>query len=148
VQSTGSAPDSLTNVPEIQTRAAQDPSFLVDPWGAPYLLQSINGKPTVLSYGRDGLPGGNGLDADITVSTPYGSDRVTMPQFLRNTNLLPVTLICVGNAMLVALLAFVGNTDTRESRGLRAYLLQLSVKTAMALVVASFIASVHAPSGH
>ncbi len=41
----------------------------VDPWGRPYLYRSPgqNGKGfDLLSYGKDGKPGGEGLDADLS----------------------------------------------------------------------------------
>lgn len=39
-----------------------------DPWGHPYLYRAPGTKSEfeILSYGRDGQPGGTGLDADIT----------------------------------------------------------------------------------
>jgi len=41
-----------------------------DPWGRPYVYQIPGDKAdyTVLSYGRDGKPGGTGEDADIGVN--------------------------------------------------------------------------------
>jgi len=39
-----------------------------DPWGHPYLYRAPGTKSEfeILSYGRDGQPGGTGLDADIS----------------------------------------------------------------------------------
>ncbi len=39
-----------------------------DPWGKPYNYQSpgSHGEYDLLSYGRDGSPGGEGEDADVT----------------------------------------------------------------------------------
>ncbi len=37
-----------------------------DPWGNPYLYKLEGGKPLIISYGRDGAPGGEGNDADIS----------------------------------------------------------------------------------
>jgi len=40
----------------------------VDPWGRPYVYKypSENGdEPEIISYGQDGQPGGDGLNADI-----------------------------------------------------------------------------------
>lgn len=39
-----------------------------DPWGNPYVYKSPgdHGDVDVISYGRDGRPGGEGQDADIT----------------------------------------------------------------------------------
>jgi hypothetical protein len=148
IRATGNAPNKLIDVPEIQKRAIEDPRFLTDPWSTPYVLKSINGKPTVMSYGRDKLPGGRGLDADVTANNRYGRDLVTMDQFIHHTNLTPVIFICLGNALLVTILAFAGTTDTREPKGLMAVLLRLGVTATIALFVASLIATVHAPSGH
>jgi general secretion pathway protein G len=41
----------------------------LDPWRHPYVYEApaeANGQPKVFSYGADGKPGGQGLDADIT----------------------------------------------------------------------------------
>ena len=37
----------------------------LDPWGHPYIYRLKMGVPEVGSYGADGKPGGEGLDADI-----------------------------------------------------------------------------------
>lgn len=36
-----------------------------DPWGAPYAYALEGGEPRVTSWGRDGVPGGEGADADL-----------------------------------------------------------------------------------
>jgi general secretion pathway protein G len=38
-----------------------------DPWGRPYVYRApgANGEFELVSYGRDGKPGGTGEDADI-----------------------------------------------------------------------------------
>lgn len=43
-------------------------SMPMDPWGKPYHYQSpgTHGEYDLLSYGRDGAPGGEGEDKDIT----------------------------------------------------------------------------------
>jgi len=37
-----------------------------DPWGNDYVYTREGGKPIITSYGRDGAPGGEGPDADIS----------------------------------------------------------------------------------
>lgn len=37
-----------------------------DPWGNPYVYKVEGGKPVIISYGKDGVPGGEGTDADIS----------------------------------------------------------------------------------
>ena len=53
----------------------------LDPWGHPYIYKSpgeVNAESyDLLSYGRDGKPGGIGEDADLT---SWGADStVTQP---------------------------------------------------------------------
>lgn len=40
----------------------------LDPWGRPYIYQSpgTHGEYDIFSYGRDGSPGGEGEDKDVT----------------------------------------------------------------------------------
>lgn len=38
----------------------------VDPWGRPYVYRSTGGAFELISYGKDGRPGGEGLDADLS----------------------------------------------------------------------------------
>lgn len=40
-----------------------------DPWGNPYVYESTGGRFTIKSLGKDGKPGGEGLDADIDGTT-------------------------------------------------------------------------------
>ena len=37
-----------------------------DPWKREYVYILESGKPVIISYGRDGVPGGEGPDADIS----------------------------------------------------------------------------------
>jgi general secretion pathway protein G len=37
-----------------------------DPWGNDYVYLIQDGSPVILSYGEDGEPGGDGIDADIS----------------------------------------------------------------------------------
>ncbi|RKH38614.1 type II secretion system protein GspG [Corallococcus sp. AB049A] len=38
----------------------------VDPWGHDYKYRVEAGSPVILSYGRDGIPDGEGPDADLS----------------------------------------------------------------------------------
>jgi len=42
------------------------PKLPKDPWNNPYVYILEGGRPVVLSYGKDGTPGGEGNDADIS----------------------------------------------------------------------------------
>jgi general secretion pathway protein G len=39
---------------------------LRDGWGSPYRYQLVEDRPVITSFGADGLPGGEGDDADIS----------------------------------------------------------------------------------
>ncbi len=38
----------------------------VDPWGHEYIYLNEGGKPVIMSYGKDGAPGGAENDADVS----------------------------------------------------------------------------------
>jgi general secretion pathway protein G len=38
----------------------------LDPWSHEYVYMNEGGKPVIMSYGRDGQPGGEGPDSDIS----------------------------------------------------------------------------------
>ncbi|MFP2928018.1 type II secretion system protein GspG [Pyxidicoccus sp. 3LG] len=42
------------------------PELPKDPWGHDYVYLLQDDSPVILSYGEDGEPGGDGLDADIS----------------------------------------------------------------------------------
>ncbi len=45
----------------------EDSDSLIDPWGTPFELKPEGGRKfTIVSYGADGLPGGEGEDGDVT----------------------------------------------------------------------------------
>jgi general secretion pathway protein G len=44
----------------------------LDPWGRPYVYKVIRGTGRVISLGRDGVPGGEGEDADIRSADTRG----------------------------------------------------------------------------
>jgi hypothetical protein len=46
----------------------------MDPWGQPFIYAVIAGQPVITSYGKDGTPGGEGNDADIS-SKDSSSDK-------------------------------------------------------------------------
>ena len=62
---TGRYPDAATGLRallELQLVEELRP----DPWGHAYVYLNEGGKPFLLSYGADGAPGGDGVDADVS----------------------------------------------------------------------------------
>lgn len=73
---TGSYPSTQEGLNALMTNPGQEKwdgpylkkSLPMDPWGKPYLYQipGTKGEYDLLSYGRDGKPGGDGEDKDVT----------------------------------------------------------------------------------
>ena len=61
------AKPSQAPVPENWKQGGYVERLPMDPWGKPYqfLNPGLHGEIDVFSYGADGLPGGEGFDADI-----------------------------------------------------------------------------------
>lgn len=69
----GSYPDTATGL-----KALIDGQYLekiTDPWGKEYVYLNEGGRPVVISYGRDGEPGGEGPDADIDPRATGGAGK-------------------------------------------------------------------------
>lgn len=46
-----------------------------DPWDKEYVYLLENGKPVIITYAKDGAPGGVDGDADISSKDPSGGDK-------------------------------------------------------------------------
>ena len=68
--------DSLEQVPELKDRQFHDP------WGHPYHYNKTATGYSLLSLGRDGKPGGVGLDSDIDSEQERIRLEPTLSQFL------------------------------------------------------------------
>lgn len=77
-------PDSLR---EIDVDRASAEYYQTDPWGRPYLYEHSERDFRIATLGRDGEPGGYGLDADIsTDNLRPNAARLTLWQFLFEVN--------------------------------------------------------------
>ena len=73
----GHYPDSLEHVPELEDFVP------LDPWHRPYQYSKTENGFSLLSLGRDGKPGGVGLDADFYLDEKGGPlIEPTLSQFL------------------------------------------------------------------
>ena len=62
------AKPSVSPIPNNWSPEGYLPQVPADPWGRPYVYQSpgaAGGGFDLMSYGKDGKPGGEGLDADL-----------------------------------------------------------------------------------
>lgn len=76
----------------------------VDGWGRPYLTAVEGTTLLVTSYGRDGKPGGLGLDHDLTTTdpNPYAA-TITLKQFLNHETTSLIRFSC----MILSIISFV-----------------------------------------
>ncbi|MFI4848837.1 MAG: type II secretion system protein GspG [Gimesia chilikensis] len=63
----GVLPDTLAEIPDVHTILQQPGEPLLDSWGNPFQYRREGEAYELFSYGRDGQPGGVGLDADLYV---------------------------------------------------------------------------------
>jgi len=61
----GNYPDTATGLKSLVDAQLLD-KMPQDPWNHDYIYVLERGKPIITSYGRDGVPGGEGPDADIS----------------------------------------------------------------------------------
>lgn len=61
----GQYPDTGTGLKALVDTGSLE-SMPKDPWQHDYVYMNEGGKPVISSYGRDGAPGGEGPDADIS----------------------------------------------------------------------------------
>ena len=60
----GTYPQDLNALYEGTDPYLENPPPL-DPWGFEYLLEQVDGRVVLVSYGADGAPGGEGIEADL-----------------------------------------------------------------------------------
>ena len=71
----GSLPDSLSDLPFIENKHNK----ITDGWGREIIYSVKNGQIKLISYGKDGKPGGKGRNADIIHSFVVSVQPTTAP---------------------------------------------------------------------
>lgn len=135
------------HVTEFQWNEADMP---LDGWGRPFVYVIEGDRYMITSLGRDGKPGGIGLDSDLsTTDLPIKEASPTFGQFIR----LPlargalVTCLACGVLTFVVSLTVVKPSELR-GRGLAALAVKLIATCIGAILVASFLAMFHIPNHH
>lgn len=141
-------PESLD---ELKGEFAGDFIPTVDPWGRPYWIDRSGEVLHIGSYGRDGVPGGIGLDVDrSTANRRPAQSRVTLRQFLFELDVGEVWLAAALSGLLAAVIAWRDFPPERWSRWTAAGgLLSLALWAFLAHFAGGAIAVLHLiPSGH
>src|SRR5437667_8255990 len=82
-QKFGAVPGSLAKLNDIDLESPSDYGQERDGWGHLFSYSAQGTNYLVTSFGRDGKPGGKGLDCDLTNHDPHPPDAaLTLRQFL------------------------------------------------------------------
>jgi general secretion pathway protein G len=132
------------------TNGFQGSPLMIDGWERPFLFSSDGTNCLITSYGRDGRPGGIGLDSDLTSrSWRTKVSLATFLQFLQAQSTRKMTascILCGGLAFLLSL--FTIKTSELKGSGLIIVATKLGATIIGAVIVASIISVFHIPSGH
>jgi hypothetical protein len=144
--------DELLKSPhEIPSPSVRDDGVLLDGWQRPFLFKQDGSNVLVISMGRDGKPGGEGLDCDLSNKDWRPAHSVlTFGQFLwEMPKVRGMILSCLLCGVLAFVLAFATVKASHFTRlGLAALTKRIVATLIGAVVVAWFISALHIPSGH
>jgi hypothetical protein len=134
------------SIDEIRTELGE----FSDAWRQPLIYTNQGTNVVAISYGRDGKPGGSGLDSDLSSLDPSPKESlITLHQFyfeLPTGKIVAACILCAAMASAISLLT-VRRIDLTIPGLVRTALILLATGFA-ALVTALTISALHIPSGH
>ena len=137
-RTTGSLPRSLDQVRDVSGLP------LVDGWDRPFLYSTDGGGFLLSSYGRDGKPGGIGLDCDLSTRDPWLKEsHATLAQFLFELPSEGIIWACAASGILVFFVCLVTTREGLAGRSALDTILTLVVTAATALGASVFIRLLH-----
>lgn len=125
-------------------------SVYSDGWGRHYLYQALGEHYVITSYGRDGVPGGIGLDADIkSDNLSPKEERVTFSQLIRLEGAEKMIQVAGISGVFATVLCFaLFRPITASTPKMGAIALQLLLLVAGASIVAAIVTGLHLPNPH
>jgi hypothetical protein len=145
-----SLPQSLEQAINASTNAIPNAGSAMDAWHHPLQYTVTGSNYLIVSYGEDGLPGGEGVNCDLTNRNPRPKERkMTFLQFLKAPAaraMINCSLIC-GFAAALICASTVKKTQLTD-RTIKSMVLRLFFTTMGATIIAIFITAIHVPSGH
>jgi general secretion pathway protein G len=151
-EKTGGLPARLSDV-----TVMGDPMYPVDEegrpldgWGRPFRYQIAGNTYDLYSFGRDGLPGGSGLDADLHAGrTDPWAEHITLWQFTTAWGMRGIQLVCLAAGVLAFPLCLSRTKPGAPDRPtLRDVLIKNAVTAVFAVLAAVVISILHLPTGH
>lgn len=140
-EKTGSLPASLVEVEQLKGKLNDKGQFL-NGWNHPYQYKVDGDKYVLYSLGKDGKPGGEGLDADL-----YAGDWPEPPTFSQFMFDLPtrgVMAACILSGVCAGLICLAQRRDLSW----RSFLIRLGATAIGTILIAVVISFLHIPSGH
>ncbi len=122
----------------------------IDDWGRPLHYEVAGDSYDLYSLGRDGLPGGYGLDADLHAGrTDPQAERLTFWQFTTEAYTGGIKPVCLAAGILAFPICLVRSRPEAGTRPtLRSILMKNAVTALFAVGAAFVITFLHLPSGH
>jgi hypothetical protein len=122
----------------------------LDGWGRPFLYSVEGSEYVVTSLGRDGKPGGVGLDCDLSNLNEWPKEAVpTLWQVLGHPSTRGIILPCLACGVLAFLLSLATvNPRTIEDQGVFPLVVQIGVTILGVLFVAYFLSLVQIANYH
>jgi hypothetical protein len=121
-----------------------------DGWGHSLQYVVADGTYKLFSYGEDGKPGGEGLDADLYAGAPPSDrERLTLAQFMARPDAKGIQLTClVAGAIAFPLFFVYGLGQQGPKLSLTRALVVSAITAIFAIFTAVFMSAAHLPSGH
>lgn len=122
----------------------------LDGWSHPFVYSLRGGKPLVESLGRDGVRGGNGMDADLSNQNPNPANaRVPFLARIADPDARGMSLAALVCGLVAGFLFFSGlQNQNFEPRSWPGLAFSLVAALGLAIYGALFITVMHVPSGH
>ena len=127
-----------------------DERRLLDGWQRPFDYSTDGKNYAVTSFGRDGKPGGFGLNHDLTSANPYPHDAIpTFAQFIGDCPTQGIVGTCIFAGSITSVLCWFLAKPAQLTRPNLFRLAGRIVATVIgAIIVAMCLAGAHIPSGH
>ncbi len=143
-EKTGSLPAALDDLPDMQQ------VHPVDSWRRPFLYSVQGTSYTLTSLGRDGKPGGVGIDCDLTHHDPNPPEAFpTLYQFIREFQSQGIVVTCLVAGFLAGVVTWLLAKPSRWTRENAVALVVGLVATVIgSVIVGALLAHLHIPTGH
>ena len=141
--------DNLRSVDDLGLLPFREEGML-DGWERPFVYTTNGNDFTVMSYGRDGKPGGVGLDCDLTHAAPRPpSSFMTFTQFLFERPTGRIVGTCVASPLLAFILCWRLAEPAQTTKQSVFDLCKRVVAVIIGAVIVGLILAVfHLPTGH